>query len=123
GASNTCGFLANPLVQGGSILLGIAMLAIPGANVGKLAASAAAAAAVSIVLAVLPGLLADIVAGTVTDDLVGEEAGNAITSGAGTLIMDALAGQNGNGPMTKEDALAYNSLQTQVTNEYIAYEL
>lgn len=123
GASNTCGVLANPFVQGGSIILGVAALLVPGANVTKAVVSAAAGAAVGITLAVLPGLLMDIVAGTVTDDIVGEEAGNAITSGAGTLMSDALAAQNGNGLMTKEDTLAYNALQTQTVNDYIAYEL
>lgn len=68
-------------------------------------------------------MLADIVAGTVTDNIVGEEAGNAITSGSGALMSDALAAQNGNAPMSKEDAIAYNSLQTQTSNQYIADEL
>lgn len=123
GAYNTCHTLANPLVQGTSLVLGVASLLVPGANVAKIGTQAAASVAVGIVLAVLPGLIADIVAGTVTKDIVGEESGNAITSGAGSLMSDSLAAQNGNGPMTKEDAVAYNSLQTDVSNQYIADEL
>ncbi len=123
GARATCGFLANPIVQGASIVLGVASLFVPGANVAKIAASAAAGVAVGVAIAVLPSMLADIVAGTVTQDIVGEEAGNAITSGSGTLMSDALAAQNGNAPMTKEDAVAYNDLQTTTNDQYIADEL
>lgn len=122
-AHTTCKTLANPLVAGGSLVLGVAMLFIPGVNVAKVALQGAAAAAFTVALAVLPSLLADIVAGTVTNDIVGEESGNAITSGSGALLSDALAGQNGNAPMSKTDAIAYNNLQTETTNQYIADEL
>lgn len=122
-ARQTCGALANPLVQGASVVLGVASLFVPGANVAKIASTAAAGAAVTAAIAVLPGLLADIVAGSVTDDIVGEESGNALTSASGHLISDALAAHNGNGPMTKEDAIAYNESQIEVQNQYIADEL
>lgn len=122
-AAALCGTLANPFVQGGSLLLGVASLFVPGANVVRITAGAIGGVAVSTVLSILPSMLADIVAGTVTNDLVGEEVGNAITSGSGALMSDALAGQNGNGLMTKEDAVAYNSLQTTTTDQYIADEL
>lgn len=123
GAKTTCGFLANPLVQGASLVVGIAALFVPGANVGKIVSGAAAGAAVGLALAVLPSMLADILAGTVTKDIVGEESGNAIASGSGALMSDTLAAQNGNGPMTKEDAMAYNTLQKQTVDQYIADEL
>ncbi|MGY4893786.1 MAG: M15 family metallopeptidase [Candidatus Saccharimonadota bacterium] len=123
GAKDTCGVLANPVVQGVSILAGIGALFIPGANAAKIIASGAVGVAVGVTMALLPGLLADIVAGSVTDDIMGEEAGNAITSGSGKLLSDSLAAQNGNAPMTKEDAIAYNSIQTQTTNQYIADEV
>jgi hypothetical protein len=123
GAKNTCGFLANPVVQGASIVVGIASLFVPGANIAKIAISAGANIGVSLAIAVLPGMLADIVAGTVTNDIVGEESGNAIVSGSGALMSDALAAQNGNAPMSKEDAIAYNSLQTATNDQYIADEL
>lgn len=122
-AKSACATLANPFVQGASIILGVAMLFVPGANVGKIAVSGAISATVGIVLAVLPLMLADIMAGTVTNDIVGEESVNAIASGSGALMSDSLAAQNGNGPMTKDDALAYNTLQTETSNDYIAYEL
>lgn len=123
GAKETCGFLANPLVQGASLVLGVASLFVPGANVAKIAASAAAGAAIGVAISVLPGMLADTVAGTVTKDIVGEESVNAIASGAGTLMSDTLAANNGNGPMTKSDALAYNSLQHKTESQYVADEL
>ena len=123
GASQKCGFLANPFVQGGSLLLGAAAMLVPGVNVTKVLVSAAAGAAISVGISLLPGLLADIVAGTVTDNIVGEEAGNAFTSGSGALMSDALAAQNGNGPMSKADAIAYNTQLIEVKNQYIADEL
>jgi len=122
-ARSTCQVLGNPFVQAGSLILGVAMLFVPGANVAKMVGSAAVHVTIAVAISLIPTLLADIVAGTVTDGIVGEEAGNAITSGSGKLLSDSLAGQNGAAPMTKEDALAYNSLQTQTTNQYIADEL
>lgn len=122
-ARATCGVLANPAVQGASIVLGVAMLFVPGVNVAKVSTQIAIGGAVGIAISMLPSLLADIVAGTVTDDIVGEEAGNAITSGTGALLSDALAGQSGNAPMSKQDAIAYNSLQTETLNQYIADEV
>lgn len=123
GANKTCGVLANPIVQGVSIVAGIAALFVPGANVTKIALGATASAAVGLAMATLPALLGDIVAGTVTEGIVGEEAVNAITSGAGNLMSDSLAGENGNGPMTKEDTLAYLNLQQETQDRYIADEL
>ncbi|MGH7218307.1 MAG: hypothetical protein ACREGE_02605 [Candidatus Microsaccharimonas sp.] len=122
-ARSTCAVLGNPFVQAGSLLAGVAMLFVPGANVAKMVGSAAVHVTIAVAISMLPALLADIVAGSVTEDISGEEAGNAITSGSGKLLSDSLAGQNGAAPMTKDDALAYNSLQTQTTNQYIADEL
>jgi hypothetical protein len=122
GAKTTCGTLANPVVQGASVVLGLLSLLVPGANVAKIATQAAISASIGIVISLLPSMLADIVAGTVTEDIVGEEAGNAMTSGAGGIMSDALAAQNGAAPMTKSDAIAYNNLQTETTNQYIADE-
>lgn len=122
-AKKTCGVLANPVVQGVSIVAGIAALFIPGANVGAIVANSIGGVAVSTVIALLPAMLGDIVAGTSTKGIVGEESGNAITSGAGKLMSDALAAQNGNGPMSKKDAGAYNALHVETTDQYIADEL
>ena len=124
GAQKTCGVLANPVVQGVSLIAGVALLFVPGANVVggaiKLGASLAGGIALSAVLAMLPNMLSDIVAGTVTQDISGEEVGDAMASGGGAMLSNSLASQNGNGLMTKDDALAYSTLQTSTTNEYIA---
>jgi len=117
-AAATCGTLANPIVQGGSLLLGAASLLIPGVNVAKVAVGAASGIIISAGLAVLPSLLSDIIAGTVTQDIDGEESGNAITSGSGKMMADTLAGLNGNALMTKADAVAYNNLQTETIASY-----
>lgn len=123
GANKTCGVLANPIVQGVSVVAGIAALFVPGANVTKIALGATASAAVGLAMATLPALLGDIVAGTVTEGIVGEEAVNAIASGSGSLMSDTLAGENGNGPMSKPDTLAYLNLQQETQDRYIADEL
>lgn len=122
-ARGTCKVLANPAVQGVSLVLGVAMLFVPGVNVAKAGTSIAIAGVVGIALATLPSLLADTIAGTVTDDIVGQESGDAQASGGCALLCDALASQTGNAAMSKEDAIAYNSLQTEVKNQYIADEL
>lgn len=121
-AKDTCRTLGNPFIQGASLVLGVAALLVPGANVAKMTIQAAGSITVSLILAALPALLMDIVAGTVTENIQGEESGNAVTSGAGSVMSDALAAQNGNGPVTKADAIAYNALQTEITNQYIADE-
>jgi hypothetical protein len=122
-ANATCGVLANPVVQAGSILVGIAALLVPGVNVGTQIAKTAAVVAVGIGISLIPGLLSDMVAGTVTEDIAGEESGNAIASGYGSLLSDSLAGQNGAAPMSKEDTIAYSTMQEETTNQYIADEL
>lgn len=121
-AKETCGFLANPLVQGGSIVLGIASLIVPGANAIKISTGIATSALISFGMAMLPTLLADIVAGTVTEGINGEESGNAITSGAGKILSDTLAGQNGGALMSKTDALAYTRVQNQTIARYAEEE-
>ncbi|HJM04484.1 MAG TPA: hypothetical protein QF549_02525 [Candidatus Saccharimonadaceae bacterium] len=117
-ARSTCGFLANPAVQVGSIILGVGTLAIPGVNVARVALSAAGSGVVALGLAMLPTLLADIVAGTVTDNIAGEESGNAIPSGAGKILSDTLPGQSGNAVMSKEDALAFYGVRDQTLAQY-----
>lgn len=117
-AGETCTVLANPFVQFGSLAAGIAVLFVPGANVAKVGVSVVGGAAVSLGLAMLPTLLADIIAGTVTDNIVGEESVNAIASGSGKTFSDTLAGFNGNGAMTKADALAYLSENNRIAAEY-----
>ena len=117
----TCGVLGNPFVQAGSLIVGIASLFVPGANVGKIIVSGVAAAAVGVAMAILPDLIADTLAGSVTDDISGEESGNAIASGSGAM-MSSLATSNGVGYMNKDQALAYNGTLTETKNDYIAME-
>lgn len=118
GARQTCGVLANPVVQGGSLILGVAALFIPGVNVAGELIKVGAIAAVGYGISLLPALLSDIIAGTVTDNISGEASGNAYAAGAGKLMSDSLAGFNGNALMTKSDTLAYNNLQDQTLAAY-----
>ncbi len=124
---NTCGVLANPVVQGASLLAGIAVLFIPGANVGvgliKIGASVVAGIAVGAVISMLPSMIADIQAGTITQNIAGADLGNAMTAGGGAIMSNTLAGQNGNGLLTKEDAIAYSSTVKNTSSSYIADEL
>ena len=122
-ARNTCGVLANPVVQGASLLIGVAALFVPGVNVGLEIAKGAAVATFGIAISLIPSMVSDIVAGTVTEDIAGEESGNAIASGYGSLLSDSLAGQNGAAPMSKDDTVAYNNLQSDTVNQYIADEM
>lgn len=118
GAKKTCDFLANPVVQAGSIIGGIGMLFVPGANVFKTVTSISTSAAIQIGLLLLPSLLSDIIAGTVTKDIVGEDSGNANTSGSGKFMSDVLGGQNGNASMDKESAIETIAYNDQVLAMY-----
>lgn len=120
-AKATCRTLANPWVQAGSLVGGIALMIVPtgagqAASVLRLAGQAAASIAFSVALLVLPELLKDIVAGNVTEGISGEDSGDAATSGAGVL-MGGLANNGGNSPMSKDDALAYNSIQGDILKQ------
>ena len=119
-----CQTLANGWVQLGSVAAGITLMLIPGANVAITAGNivkGVSAVALSVSLALLPELLKGIVAGTITDGLVGEDAGDAITSGAGSM-MSSLAQSGGNAPLSVDDAVAYTNLQSQVVAQYGADE-
>lgn len=113
---STCATLNNTWVQVGSTAAGIILLLIPGVNVAVTAADVikgVGTAAVSVGLALLPELLKDIVAGTVTKNLKGEDSGNAITSGSGAL-MSSLAQNGGGGTLSVDDAVAYNGQQNEI---------
>lgn len=120
----TCRTLSSPLVQFGSFAAGVGLMFVPGANIALSAsdiAKGAAQAVVSLALMVLPDLLKDVVAGTVTKDLVGEDAGNAITSGSGSM-MSSLAQAGGNASMSVDDAVAYQQTQNDVIAQYAEEE-
>lgn len=113
----TCGFLANPLVTTGGIVLGVAAI-FTGVGAGKVILQAAGQAAISIATSAIPAMLQDIVAGVLIDETtVGEEAGDAITSGA-SGIMSTVAAKGGNAPLTPEEAVAYSNLSENVAQQY-----
>ncbi len=122
GSANTvCGVLGNPFIQGGSVIVGIAAWIFPGTDVamgvkeGVMVALGVAGAAASIIL---PGMLKDIIAGQLIDkSVVGEAAGDALVSGAGSLL-STNAQYSGNAPLTPTQAVGYNDLQTQVAASY-----
>lgn len=121
---SVCATLNNGWVQFGSIAAGIVLLLIPGANIAMTTvdvAKAVGSAALGIGLAFLPDLMKDIVAGTVTKNLVGEDAGNAIASGSGSM-MSQLAQAGGNAAMSVDDAVAYQQTQNEVVAQYAADE-
>jgi hypothetical protein len=121
-AKETCKALGNPWVQAGSFLGGVALMLVPGvgqaASIAKTAIQAGVSISLGIAMAILPEMLKDVVAGNVTEGIVGEDAGDAITSGAGNL-MGGVAAAGGNSPLTKSEAIAYNNLQNQTKNDYI----
>ncbi|MEI6228496.1 MAG: M15 family metallopeptidase [Candidatus Saccharibacteria bacterium] len=113
-----CAVLNNTAVQVGSAAAGIALL-IAGGPVtitAKTAINAAVQIAFGVALTVLPALLADLVAGVVVDKTtVGENVGDAITSGAGNAL-GTVAKTGGNGPLSPDQAAAYQN----TTNEVLA---
>lgn len=119
-AKAVCATLANPWVQAGSLVGGIALM-FTGvgtvAQITKAAASAIPGVALQIGLAVLPDLLKDIVAGSVTDGIKGQDSGDAVASGTGSML-GTVANANGNASMTKADALAYTNLQNETLAKY-----
>lgn len=124
GPRKTCSVLNNGWVQLGSAAVGIVLMLIPGVNVAVTAvdiAKAAASVAVSVGLAILPDLLRDIVAGNITNGLVGEDSGNGIASGFG-VIGSGVSQYGGNGTMTTADGVGYLSLQNQTIARYAADE-
>lgn len=120
-AKNTCGVLKNPFVQGASLLAGIALMIIPGAQTieaGKIVGQVAFAAATLAATIVLPALLSDIVAGVLVDkNTAGEGAGNAIASGSSAMMGDVAAG-GGNAPLTPDQAVAYQNVQNTTLAQY-----
>lgn len=113
----SCNVIQNPLVQVPGILVGIASL-FAGVGFASLAANVAINALPDIALAALPYLLQDIVAGVIVDDTtVGDNAGNALISGAGSIMSQA-AHYGGNAPLTPEEAVAYDKLNDEVIARY-----
>lgn len=114
-----CKTLSNPWVMAGSLIAGIgaAIFSFGTVTASEVTLSLAIAAATMAATIILPKMLSDIVAGNTTEGIVGEDAGDAITSGAGTM-MGSTANAGGNSVMTKAQALAYNNLQTETVLAY-----
>ena len=123
--ATACKLLGNGWVQLGSFVGGLALMFVPGANVALVSTKAVikgvSQIAVQIGLAILPELLKDIVAGNITKGIVGEDAGNAIASGFGT-ISSQVAQAGGNAPMTVDQAVAYTNLNSEAVARYNADE-
>ena len=115
----TCKTLANPWVMAGSLIGGIALSIVSGGTftAAQIAGQAAIAGLIIAATIILPKMLSDIVAGNVTEGIVGEDAGDAITSGAGS-VMGSSANGGGNSILTKDQALAYNNLQEDTILAY-----
>lgn len=118
----TCKLLANPFVSIGSLLAGIGIMLIPGANVVYSAKEIAQTVGVGVLFgiatAVLPAMLKDIVAGVLVDgSTLGEAAGDAITSGSSGM-MGSVAKAGGNAPLTPQQAVAYSNLSSNIAYQY-----
>lgn len=123
-ANKTCGIVTNPFVQVGSLLAGIALSVFSGGgyNLANIAVTGSIAAVLSVAMMVLPGMLADIIAGNLIDEnTFGEASGDAITAGAGHL-MSQTAGAGGNAPLKPDQAVAYENLHQSVIAQYQAEE-
>jgi len=115
---DTCKVLNNLFFSIGSAIAGIGAAALTGgiSLTWGMAAQAVLGVALGFAVSMLPTLLDDIVGGIVVDKTtVGANAGDAITSGAGSL-MATTAAQGGNAPLTPTQAVAYQNL----TNETLA---
>ena len=106
----TCRINNNPFVQAGSFVAGLALWIVPGGQAiqgSKLAAQGVLALVTTAATIVLPGLIADLIAGVVVDKTtVGEAAGDALASGTGSMLSNvSMAG--GNLALTPAAAVAY----------------
>lgn len=120
GAQKTCGTLANPIVQAGTIIIGLASI-FTGVGAIKIIGQAALGVGIMAALLILPSIVGSIIAGDVTDGIQGEDSGDAIASGSGAF-MSATANAGGNSPLTKDQALAYSQTQNEVAASYLKDE-
>jgi len=116
----TCQVLNNPFVGAASFGVGLVSLFTPAAPIrwGQLALQVAQSIAIGVAIAYIPALLQDIIAGVLVDKTtVGEDAGDALTSGA-SGIMSTAASTGGNAPLTPTQAVAYNGLTQDIASQY-----
>lgn len=120
-ADSACGFLANPFVQAGSLIIGIASFFV-GIGEVKLTAQAALLPIMVIIGGFLPPMLGEMLAGkAVTSSTVGEVAGDMVTSGTGALLSKTST-RGGNAILKREQASAYMNYQQTVAADYADYE-
>ncbi len=121
GGNKVCKFLGNPFVSAASLIVGVGLFLVPGINVvwtAKEIAEAGKTAVFTLAMIALPSMLKDIVAGNLIDSsTIGESAGNAITSGASSM-MGSVAHAGGNAPLTPSQAVAYNNATKDVIAQY-----
>lgn len=121
GMEQSCGVLANPFVQVGSLIVGAVGFFV-GASEVKITIQAAIAPAIAIVGLFLPAMIGTILAGNLVDkNTYGEASGNIITSGSGALL-SKVASNGGGAIMTPADAQAYMQVQKKVLADYAEYD-
>lgn len=117
---DTCKIVQNPVVRGGSFIVGIA-LAI-GSFGATTVASIAGSVAISMALPILENYLAQMLAGNIVGaDTQGVDAGNAMFAGSAGLMGD-IAMDRGMKPASQSDLKEYMALDQKIENEYIAME-
>lgn len=116
----TCNFLSNWFVQATTFIIGGAAIILglfPPIGIAD-AVKIALTAALELATAFLPALLDDIVAGVLVDSTtVGEDAGDAATSGT-SGIMGTVAKFGGNAPITPTQAVKYDSIKEDIAAKY-----
>ena len=116
-----CSYVKQPAIMYGSLAVGALLLLFPIADVAVSTWDIAKISAIAGFLlssSYLTSLLADIIAGVLVDNTtVGENAGDAITSGA-SAIMGTAAQSGGNAPLTPDQAVKYNELSNNINEQY-----
>jgi hypothetical protein len=123
GGSAVCSVLLNPIVMGGSIAVSILALIFSGGATATAKALAVVSELAKLgvmyeAFQLIPSLLADMAAGVVIDGTtVGDNAGHALTSGAGSLLGKvAMAGANA--PLTPTQSVEYQTLSAHIAAQY-----
>lgn len=121
GIDQTCHVLANPFVQAGSLLVGIASFFV-GVGEVKFTAQMAIAPVIALIGAFLPTMLGEILAGkVVTSSTYGEVTGDLISSGTGGMLSKS-SSLGGGSILKRGQAKAYLQHQSTVAAEYAEYE-
>lgn len=121
GIDQTCHVLANPFVQAGSLIVGIASF-FAGVGEVKFTAQMVIAPVIALIGAFLPTMLGEILAGkVVTTSTFGEVTGDLIASGAGGLLSKS-SSMGGGAILSRSQAVAYMQYQNQVAADYADYE-